>query len=694
MPKDFRIDHGELMSMYQDSLSANRRLFNEQRANIQLFAGDHYAALKQVLNSAERDGKVSSDQRIRLTENHIQRIDKRYINLMMDAVPGVGVYPYNKTEQQDIKAAEIHGSIWEDVSERHDLESQAMSWAWNYVVPGECFVKTQWDPSLSFQAWEDELDKDGEPTGRQVPLYDGDFLLEQMPSYDVLTAPAPVKWEKCPWLIYRKLVNIKELQARFPDKKGIISSGTEEEFKIWNTVTHQFEFARSDLVRIFEAFFRPSNRFPEGYFAFFTLGGTLAEGDLPLGIFPIDKVGWDDIEQSPRSRSINKQLRPVQGEINRMASKITEHQITLGDDKLVTFDGARVTQGASRPGIRHYRVNGQVQQVIAGRTGDQYIPHLDQKVGTLYQIAMLEEAEKQKESTNQDPWAMLYRSVKEKKVFSLYDQKFLKFTKKIAQKVLRFAKYYYEDDRMVMVAGRNEQVNIAEFKSSDPISTQIKVKEQSADLDTMFGKQLAIQHLMQFIGPTLMQKNPDAVGPIMKAMPFLNDEEIFTDVTLDHDNIQNDILALDRGEPRPPQEYDNHSFVIKRLVRRMKQPDFAFMNDQIKAMYSQKVQAHSLFMQRQREALERSQAGFIPMSGGTVAVNMSAPDPETGKNKRIHVPAAAVTWLLKKLSEQGVQAREFLQLPPATLADIQARGKQEGQGAQPAQMRPAQAAAS
>jgi hypothetical protein len=63
----------------------------------------------------------------------------------------------------------------------------------------------------------------------------------------------------------------------------------------------------------------------------------------------------------------------------------------------------------------------------------------------------------------------------------------------------------------------------------------------------------------------------------MRISPFLNKEEMFKDFTLDYDNITNDILALDRGQWRPPGRFDDHKYICKKLSTRMKQADYDFL---------------------------------------------------------------------------------------------------------------------
>ena len=83
--------------------------------------------------------------------------------------------------------------------------------------------------------------------------------------------------------------------------------------------------------------------------------------------------------------------------------------------------------------------------------------------------------------------------------------------------------------------------------------------------------------------------------------------------------------------------------------------------------------------ERQR-ALAAAQQGTIPAGGGMVAVNMSSPDPKTGKNRRIYLPSESIEWLLKKLADQGKQVEETEDLPDSAKVGIAEQAKQQPQG--------------
>jgi hypothetical protein len=106
-------------------------------------------------------------------------------------------------------------------------------------------------------------------------------------------------------------------------------------------------------------------------------------------------------------------MRPYQAEINRTASKIAEHQITLGDDKLILTNGSKVTSGNSIPGIRTVNVTGKEPTVLEGRDGSQFVPYMESQINELYKVMMVDEDSEQQQGPL-DPHALLFRAASQK----------------------------------------------------------------------------------------------------------------------------------------------------------------------------------------------------------------------------------------------------------------------------------------
>jgi hypothetical protein len=685
MPKQVR-KIGELNQFYDDAENAQRSLFAEQRSNLLLVAGNHYARRgTEFWRKVRNNTHINRQQKLRLTKNHIQKISKTYVNNIISHAPGVHIVPKNKSEFHDQKVAELHQSVWADMMERHNLEQFFQEMAEDYIQLGEAWCKIFFDPKKGqFITFEHEHDEEGNTTkdrnGEPIVLrkFTGDVVFERIFGFNVLTDPGARSPNESRYVIYRKMVDTKDLKAQFEDdeeKHSKIAESSNKTFQIFDGVGTGFSESKKNQTMVREYYFKPDSEYPNGYYYITADDQTvLFEGELPHGVFPICHVGFDSMSTSARSRSVIHVCRPYQAEINRTASTIAESQITSGD-KLVVASGASVNPGGTSHGIKVLKTNGQVTH-LPGRTGEQYLPYLQFQIDQMYLAANI--AEDSEESGQQlDPFQMLFRSMKDKKKFALYAMKFERFQKEIALKALKYAKKHYSNDMVIQVFDKKERVNIPEFKSTDDLSFEIMAKPVSEDLNSMLGKQLALQNALQFGSGKLA---PEDVGQMIVAMPFLNDEEILGDLKIDYENFKSDVLAMDRGQFVPAESTDNHKYYIRKLTNRMKKKDFDFLDPAIQSNYQIKLQQHQQFMQKQMQDAAAAQAGFIPSGGMLITTDVRVPKADDpSKTERAKVPIEALAWLIERLEKQGQSQALFQSLPISSQSDIGAAMAQQSQ---------------
>lgn len=673
-----KLDHNELMRLYKDGEQVDNYLYAEQRSNLLLVAGSHYARKgSRFWNRVRDDNRLSEEQKIRLTLNHIQRICKIYENNVLSYAPSVAPTPKNENELQDQKAAELSNAVWKDIKVRHRWNDKIREIVQDFTRIGEVFHKIYWDETkgkmTGYQPMVDEagqpiMDEMGQPMMDQSkPMFSGDFVFERIFGFNVFRAKEAKSMAESWFIGYRKMVNIDDLRARIgndPEKQEMVEASRDETYLVFDGSGSSYQKSENECL-LLEYYIRPSPTFPKGYYFICTNKGCLWEGELPYGVFPIVHTGMDEIPTSPRHYSIIKQLRPIQGEINRAISQVATHQVTLGDDKLAVQAGTKVANGGLQPGVRVLSYSGQAPVVIPGRTGDQYLPYIEKMIEQFYVAANLQEELAEKPS-NLDPYTMLFMSIQQKKKFSVYTSKIEQYLIDFCEKTLELAKMYYTEANLVPAIGRAELINIAEFKNTSPLFYQIKLEPGTEDMETRLGKQLTFNQIMQYVGSNL---DPKDIGKIIRTSPYANNDLASEDLTMDFDNGTNIILSLDRGQPMEPSMYDDKKYLIKRLTTRMRKADFKFLSPQIQQMYQMLVQQLMDMDAEEQRKIQEAQQGFIPMSGMAVVCDIYVPDPSnTSKTMRARVPYDALTWLLKKLEEQGASQQSIMQQQQAIVA--------------------------
>jgi hypothetical protein len=661
----------KLREEYRQGEDADKELFAEMRSNLLLVNGDHYnRGYWTYFNRRLRDTKdISQDQKLRLTKNHIQNISSQYVNMIVSTAPGVGFAPKNERELHDQKAAEMHHSVWRDAVNRFHLEDATADWADSYVNVGEVHVKMFWDSNSGYvTGYSPAQDEDGtylvNEFGEHIPdeekpQMSGGMIFEEVYGFNLIRPAEAKEMHSAKYLTIRKMIGKKDAVIQFAeackernlDPEKVFNATNDETFTVFDNSKAQYTQVR-DQCMLFETYYRPCLEYPSGYYVYWTKEGVFLDGELPGGIFPIVSRAYNKVKTTPRGRSIIKHMRPYQVEINRAASKMAEHQITLGDDKIILQNGSKMSAGVTLPGVRSVHVTGMEPKIMAGRDGSQYMNYMTSQITELYNVmGMPEKMEDAQEGTNLDPYVLLYRAASKKKRFQLPIKGFESFLIEVAKTFLMLAKHHYPDDYLVNAVGKQEQVNIAEFRDAPDTAYDIKIEAQSEDIETKLGQQIVMNHALQYIGGQL---TPDQIGKIMNNMPFSNSEGSFNDLTMDDDLATNDILALDRGERPPVNLYDNHPYLIKRFVGRVRQADFKFLPQPVQQNYAMKIQTHEQMEAQRQLAIQRAKSGYIPTDGYLVSCDFYLPNTDPEKTpKRARVPSNALSWLLKQLEVQG-----------------------------------------
>jgi hypothetical protein len=250
----------------------------------------------------------------------------------------------------------------------------------------------------------------------------------------------------------------------------------------------------------------------------------------------------------------------------------------------------------------------------------------------------------------------------------LYAEKFEGFLVRMTETALELAKIYYSPEMTVAAVGRNERINIDEFKSTEDLAYQIRVVEQVGDISSVMGKALMGQAVLQYVGKQLSKQD---IGRVLRAMPYLNDDEAFGSLSEGYESIKNEILALDRGKWRPAHPSDEHPEYIKAFMSRKRKADFEFLPPQIQQMYDARIKQHQQMIAEQEQKIIAAKNQYIPVGGLLVGVDMYVPGSGTdSKLRRARLPYDAVLWLIKRLEEQGQSLQMLESMNQQALADM------------------------
>lgn len=713
------IELAELDRIYSRAEEVDKDLFAEMRSNILLVAGEHYSKLNQRVSAQIRQSNkpaATQEQKLRLTKNHMHKVSRSYKTAILGGAPSTAVFPKNDTELQDKKDAELNQSVWKDQQDRHKLSERRSKWGDQFVNIGEVCVKIFWDHNAGdFKGYANKVDDNtgeevlestgqmeivndpstGQPIGQREqmapvpdednPVFTGALVYEDVFGFNLLReagATGPEDRDRA-WVI-RKMVDIDELKRQYKDNDELISkltSDNQETFVVFDSQKGSYE-KRKDQCLLREFYWPPSARFPKGWYCYAVKTTILAQDELPLGIWPIAWKGFDEYPTSSRGRSILKVARPFQAEINRASSAMAVAQVTLGDDKILYQAGSKLAPGALLPGVRGIAYQGKEPTVLPGRNGAQYLEYIQAQKEELYEVVMIDDED---EVTGQmDPYVLLYRAARQKKKYNPYIEKFEGFQRDVTRISLELLRHYLPDDMLIVAIGRREQVNIPEFKKTTPLSYDIRVESQDETLETTFGQQLTMQHILQYVGKDLDKRT---IGKLIKNSPFANVKDSFDDLTLEDDIADNDMLALERGEPVTSTPYVDPTFMLKRLSKRVKEPDFRYLQGPVQEGYQKLIGEYTQIEAEQAAKIAAAKNQFIPVDGALVTCDFYVPpkNPEE-QAKRAKVPQRALEWLMQRLTEQGATMDQLESMNTQNLSEIADRMMQsrpQGMGQMP-----------
>jgi hypothetical protein len=680
----------ELNKHFSDSKTQLNEHLAEARTNVNLFAGNHFHKQGSKFTRSLEQSGANAETKIRVTKNHTNTICKHIINSILNLAPTGVILPKNPSEIQDQKAAEIHSSILEDFKYRNKLKSHIRRWVHDYVINGEVFVNQFWDPSMG-QRLGQEIHVDPE-TGEQsaTDTFEGDVVLERIWSWDVRQDPAAKSFEEAAWIGYEKMLHLDKILKMFGDSEEIrkaCQSDMDETYKVFDSSSASYKDSKG-MILLRQMYFRPCLDYPQGYFVFFTKEKILAEGPLPTDsngnvFFPIKHVGFDEVPTSARSVSIIRQIRPDQMEVNRCASAIALTQMTVGFDKMIAPTGGEIQADSQKAGIRIIRVPGgkQSTDIIPGRNGDQFLNTMTSAISEMYSKTGVPE-QYQEKTQDADMLASLYKNERQKVRYSLYADKFSDFLIDIIETTLKLKKAYMPDGSYIRAVGKAEFVNIAEFRAADDIGFQIKVEPGTDDLESRYGKHMALTNMMQYLGGSL---DKTTTGMVIKNYPFSNIEEISSQFTKSYDNAKNIMLALDRGENPPISAVDDADYIRNTLNNRMRKPDFQFLDQRIQAQYHDQLTQYNNQYTENMRSVQRAEQGFIPFDGPMVPVE-GMYETVTGSNgqpksARMQLPQVAIKWLADQLKAQGQAFGDITNQPLGLQANVanQFMAPQQGQ---------------
>jgi hypothetical protein len=297
-----------------------------------------------MLNAKGDQGELT-----KLVVNHFRNILQHIVNMTtskrLTYTPRAVNSDY-KSHAQTILAK----SLLDYYSRQENLEKVNAQVAEFAVLFGEGFSVDEWDATIGEDVTVDQ------ETGEMVK--NGDIVFSSFSPIDVIRDITERRFENCDWVITRRFVNKYDLAAKYTEHKEEIESSTYTK-ELGRDLFRSRLIAEQDTEKIplYTFYHKKNSVLPEGRrVEFIDKGIALMDGGLPTDEFPVKRMAYADMEETPFGYSVSFDLLPVQMGSNVLDGTIMSNQKAFGVQSVVVSKTSNVDVKALS-GMKFIQIN-------------------------------------------------------------------------------------------------------------------------------------------------------------------------------------------------------------------------------------------------------------------------------------------------------------------------------------------------
>lgn len=659
-----RISLGRLQMDFRQGKRADEASFAEMRSSLLLYTGKHGREIRGRDSNVPRELASYSGRAenvtLKFTRNQIPRIADVYVNEILRQSPDIAVIPKDGGDVKANRLAKLNFRVYEEHKKktagyRYLREEEVL----RFVVEGEVACKLYWDAE---KEWVRE---------------------EPISSYNLIRSPGAESIESAEWLGQETIYTKQKFKEMFGEHTGVdtnveggglnFSEEGTKDFVVFDSRDREYRELKGVAVR--EVYYRPCRRYPQGYYFHFTEERILDHGPLPGGIFPIVTGRCFMTPGLARGHSFVRQAYQYQIEINRASGQDATNMVQFGSDKLLTSSNSNVSLGDNFEGVTHLKVSGfqaRLQDAIFHMVGTgvpkfmEYITSLIKELD--YNLNILSAMEERKQPRSGDVSFVLYSSIKDKQRFSSISRRYEAYCKEKAETTLRLLRHYLTAEDLIHDGNREDAVLIDEFKSTSNEDYTFDVQIANETPETMLGKQLMIQQVLQYTGQSLTR---DDIGLLIRNSTLGNIHELASNFTTAYDAVVQNIVLLEKGVFPRITPTEDFKYKAEKITQRMNRPDFHYLDPRVQRLFGEFLRLCEEQIARQNEEKMKAEAGMIPVSGDPIRVDIwSQIRGPKGGYRRVAIPRDALNWLMKMLEKQGTMVEQLEGLSDLSQARI------------------------
>jgi Bacteriophage head to tail connecting protein len=542
-----------------DELQSEREIMERQwKLNLSFYKGKQYVFYNRKsrrMESLPTDDGDKPRYRVRLVANQIAPNSNGLLARLTKTKPTFFATPA-QADYEAIKATEVAESLldyWWDTFSLGSKREEAMLWA---IICGNGFWKISWDDKVGSSVklmlnpdgepivnpiiehlFKDRLGKMGLDAGEfEKEVFEGEIKVDVMAPFDVLLDDSAQVFEDCKYAFCVHPMSSDEIYSRYNVrlKPNAINRYPDETLPgMFGTTSGK---TKQNVRTVFVGYFLPGPEFPEGRYVVFTKSPNIVLYDgpwpYPFKKLPLVKFPGMRIPGQLYDTSVVEQAIPLQKELNRTLSQMIEYKnLTLKPQMLAPVGSLRQRMTDEPGAIFEYNpVAGKVPEAIPIQSLPSYVfQHLQDLGQRLRDTFGLNEISDGAVPPNVEAGVAI-DLLQEAATDRLAPQILMmeKGLERAGNMMLELAQRYYNEPRLIMLAGAGSKAKVSRFESADIIAgVQVKVETGSGLPRTRAGKQARVMQMLQMgiISPTKAYKYLDMADFKTLQAQFEADEE-------------------------------------------------------------------------------------------------------------------------------------------------------------------------
>lgn len=620
-----------VQNQYSQAKNARSKIERQWLINLSFYRGKQNIAFIQ--NTAATNGfrllvPPAPPWRVRMVINKVRPMIRKEIAKLTSQKPSFTVVPATN-EDEDYYAAKAGEQVLESCYADYGITTKVRSMCWWLCICGTGYIKCYWDQNKVVP----KKGKPNEMTGQATDIQ-GDICVDPIIPWNIYVPDLLEEdIENQSWVIHA-FTKPKEWIEQYYGKEVASKSTTKSTQDILEDsffdVTGIIKPRLQEQILCLEMWIKPGGHpwFPKG-------GLILVVGDQLLDIveeFPYSHgqfpfVKFDHVQTGQYyADSVITDIIPLQREYNRTRSQITEAKNMMARPKLIGPKGAidpnKIT---SEPG-QYIPVELGMQDMVKPLSMSQLPSYVENEIVRIQQdmddISGQHEISRGNVPTQVTAaTAISYLQEQDDTIISGTISSVEEGMAKLGNQMLTFVENFWDTDRLIKVAGKDESFNIMYLKGSSlKGNTDVRVEAGSALPSSKAAKQALLTDLFK------MGVFGDDPGKFLQVMDLRGVEKVIEDYRVDINQAQRENMKMAQGVPVEINDFDNNEIHLDEHDRYCKSQEYELLSPEIKEVITKHRQMHQQALQVNANAAAQAQA--IQILHGNAGEGGQLPPPQ------------------------------------------------------------------